>query len=150
MGEGIMSNSFFDDDVSDSGGYQPIYHGTPVAEDLRREEKVESKAGRVILTGKDLTDEKRDRIPVYALLLGILSIFCIFFTNGYLISMLGLLLAARAFNMGTARRRVAVAAVIACVLSITLYIICVAAKPILMDLDWYNVFMDSIGKYWPL
>ena len=64
--------------------------------------------------------------------------------------MLGLLIAARAFNMGTARKKTAVAAVISCVLAILLYIICVAAKPILMDMEWYNRFMDSIGKYWPL
>ncbi len=149
-----MGSSFFDDEENgigfESGGYQPIYHGAPVAEDKRREERVESKQGKVVLTGKDLTEKRRDRVPVYALLLGLLSIFCIFFSNGYLISMLGLLIAARAFNSGTARKKTAVAAVICCVLAILLYIICVAAKPILMDMEWYNNFMDGIGRYWPL
>ena len=98
-----MGESNFDGDISESGGYTPIYHGAPVAEDKRRDEKVESREGKVILTGKDLSDKKRDRMAVYALIIGFLAIFCILFTNGYLISMLGLLLAARAFNTGTVR-----------------------------------------------
>jgi hypothetical protein len=146
----IMGGSFLDEDDNDESGYQPIYHGAPVAQDKRREEKVESKEGRVILTGKDLTDRKRDRMPIYSLIISFLSIFCILFTNGYLVSMLGLLLAARAFNMGTARRRTATAAVICSVTAIVLYIICVAAKPLLQDLEWYNIFMERVGRYWPL
>ena len=89
-------------------------------------------------------------MAVYALLIGILAIFCVLFTNGYLVSMLGLLLAARAFNTGTIRRRTATAAVICCVLAVFMYIICVAAKPLLQDMGWYVSFMNSVGKYWPL
>ena len=145
-----MENSFFDEEVSESGGYQPIYHGAPVAEDKRREEKTESKAGMVILTGKDLTDKKRDRMAIYALLISFLGIFCVLFTNGFLVSMLGLLLAARAFNTGTILRKTATAAVICSVTAIVMYIICVAARPFLQDMDWYVNFMNDVGKYWPL
>ena len=144
-----MSNSFFDE-ANESEGYKPIYHGAPVAEDKRRDEKVESKEGMLVLTGKDMSDRKRDRMSVYALIISILSIFCILFPNGYLISMLGLLLAARAFNSGTAKRKTATAAVICCVLATFMYIICVAAKPYLQDMEWYVNFMENIGKYWPL
>ena len=145
-----MKNSFFDEDNIDSGGYQPIYLGAPTAEDKRRDEKVESKAGKVVFTGKDLSDRKRDRMPVYALIVSFLGIFCVLFTNGYLVSMLGLLLAARAFNTGTIRKKTTIAAVICSVLAIFLYIICVAAKPFLQDMEWYINFMNGVGKYWPL
>ena len=147
---GKFENSYFDEDTGGSGGYTPIYHGAPVAEDKWRDEKVESKAGKVILTGRDLSDKKRDRMAVYALIISILAIFCVLFTNGYLVSMLGLLLAARAFNTGTVRRKTATAAVICCVLAAFMYIICVAARPILQDTEWYNSFMNSVGRYWPL
>ncbi|MCR5421107.1 MAG: hypothetical protein K6E98_08880 [Lachnospiraceae bacterium] len=145
-----MGDSFFNEGTENTGGYQPIYHGIPVESDKRRIEKTESKEGRVIFTGKDLTQKRRDRIAVYALVLSALSIFCIFFTNGYLVSMAGLLLSARALNIGTSRRKTVFAAVICSIMAILLYIMCVAARPVLQDMKWYLVFMDTVGKYWPL
>ena len=141
-----MRNSFFDEDGEFvGGGYEPIYHGAPTAQGKRREERVESKEGRVVFSGKDLTDKRRDRLPLYALILGILSVFCIFFTNGYLISMLGLLVDAHALNKGTQRKNLAMAAALCCGISILLYIVCVAAKPLLADMDWYINMMEKVN-----
>ena len=140
-----MGESFFDEngDLS-TGAYEPIYNGMPAAQDARREERVESKEGRVVFTGKDITDRKRDVLPIYALILGILSIFCIFFINGYLISVLGLLIDAHALNKGTRRQRTAMAAAVLCALAILMYIVCVAAKPLLSDMGWYINLMEKV------
>ncbi len=142
-----MGESFFDENGNlSSGAYEPIYNGAPSAADKRREEYSESKEGRVIFTGKDLSDRKRDNLPIYALILGILSLFCIFFTNGYLISVLGLLIDAHALNKGTKRQKTAMAAAIFCGLAILMYIVCVAAKPMLSDMDWYINLMEGVDR----
>ena len=88
--------------------------------------------------------EMIDRLPFYALVLGILSLLCVFFSNGYLISMLGLLIDAHALNKGTRKQRTATAAAICCALSILIYIVFVAARPLLADMPWYIVFMEKI------
>ena len=150
-GEGILGNSFFEDqfDMDEvTSGFQPIYHGD--TQHGRREEKVESKEGRVILKGVDMSQKRIDRLSTYALLLGILSIFCVLLDNGYLISMIGLLLAARAFYSGTKRMKTTYAAVCCSVLAILLYIIAVAARPLLQDYIWYQKFVELVGAYWPL
>lgn len=143
-----ISSSFFDEDGRgfNGGAYEPIYHGTPAVQGSRREERVESKEGRVVFGDKDLTDRRRDRLPVYALILGILSIFCVFFTNGYLISVLGLLVDAHALNKGTAKQRTAMAAAICCGMAILMYIVCVAAKPLLSDMGWYINMMEKVNS----
>ena len=84
-----------------------------------------------------------DRLPLYALILGILSLFCVFFSNGYLISMLGLLIDAHALNKGTRKQRTATAAAICCALSILIYIVFVAARPLLADMPWYMFVMEK-------
>ena len=147
-----MGNSFFDDyDVGDSGeGFQPIYNGRRTDDNDRRVEKVESKEGRVVLNGKDIPMIKIDRLATYGLILGILSIFCVLFDNGYLISMLALLMEAKAINSGTKRKRTVNAAVACCVIAIVLYIFCIAVKPLLADMHWYQVFIGIVDKYWPL
>lgn len=142
-----MGESFFDEDGNlNIGAYEPIYNGVPAASALRREERKESREGRIVFSGKDLTDSRRGRLPIYALILGILSIFCVFFTNGYLISVLGLLIDAHALNKGTKRTKMAAAAAICCALSILLYIVCVAAKPLLADMPWYVFFMEKVDS----
>ena len=142
-----MKNSYFDENGNFSGGrgYEPIYNGVPVSADMRREEHKGAKAGRFVLTGEDETDKKRDRLPVYALILGILSILCVFFNNGYLISMLGLLIDAHALNKGTNRQKTATAAAICCALAILIYIVCVAARPLLSDMAWYVNMIERIN-----
>ena len=142
-----MGESFFDENGNlSSGAYEPIYNGAPTAPEKRREEYSESKEGRVIFTGRDLTDRKRDNLPIYALILGILSIFCVFFTNGYLISVLSLLIDAHALNKGTRRQKTAMAAAIFGGLAILMYIVCVAAKPMLSDMDWYINLMEGVDR----
>lgn len=142
-----MKNSFFDEDGNLAGGaYEPIYNGAPAAAQTRREEHVESKGGRYVLTGKDITDRKRDNLPIYALILGILSVFCVFFTNGYLISIMGLLIDAHALNKGTKRRTLAMIAAVCCLLAIIMYIVCIAAKPLLADMGWYMNIMEKVDR----
>ena len=142
-----MGDSFFDENGGFAGGgFEPVYNGAPVSKEKRRKERMESKAGRFVLTGEDETDKRRDRLPVYALLLGILSILCVFFANGYLISMLGLLVDAHALNKGTKRQKTAVAAAVCCAVAILIYIVCVAARPLLSDMPWYVNMIEKINR----
>jgi hypothetical protein len=142
-----MGESLFDENGNlNTGAYEPIYNGVPAAAATWREKRAESKEGRIVFSGKDLTDKRRDRLPVYALILGILSIFCVFFTNGYLISVLGLLIDAHALNRGTKRMTLAAVAAVCCCLAILLYIVCVAAKPLLSDMGWYMNLMHLVDR----
>ncbi len=148
MGENRFDN--FDIDTENEKGLSPIYHGIPTKEEHRREVKEESKEGRYTFTGKNMSKARVNRMAYYALAFGILSIFTILLDNGYLVSLLGLWFSVRAINKDTEKVGICYAAITCSILAILLYIICVAAKPLLQDMLFYQRFMDVIGRYWPL
>ena len=140
----VGASFFNDDDIG--GGYEPVYNGSHTSAVKQRRESKGTMDGRMIFSGVDITEKKRDELPVYALLLGILSIFCIFFENGYFVSLLGLLIDAYALNKGTKRRKVAMAAAICCATAVVLFIVFVSAKPLLQEVGWYIDLTEKIER----